>query len=293
MSPAPDTLLFGTAGVPLGSADSSTVRGIEHTFALGLDCQEIEFVNGVKMGLDTAHKVAAGAAARKIRLSAHAPYFINLNSEDRGKRLQSQERILATARIAHACGAGSAVFHAGFYGKSSPELTFGEIKKELSQVVSILRSERVPVTLRVETMGKRSQFGSLEEVLNLCREIEGLQPCLDFSHLHAREGRVNAYEDFARVLSKVEKKLGRAALRNAHIHISGSHYNEAGELKHLDLMQSDFHFDDWIESLANFDVRGLVICESPNREEDALMLKKLYWAQRAKTDDSGSPPARE
>ena len=97
MSPAPDALLFGTAGVPLGSEDTSTVKGIEHTFVLGLDCQEIEFVNGVKMGLDTAHKIAAKAASRKVRLSAHAPYFINLNSEDRGKRLQSQERILATA----------------------------------------------------------------------------------------------------------------------------------------------------------------------------------------------------
>ncbi len=289
MLPAPDTLLFGTAGVPLGSEDSSTVRGIEHTFALGLDCQEIEFVNGVKMGLDTARKVAAGAAAHKIRLSAHAPYFINLNSEDRGKRLQSQERILATARIAHACGALSAVFHAGFYGKSSPEQTFGEIKDELSQVVSILRSDRVPVTLRIETMGKRSQFGSLEEALNVCREIDGLQPCLDFSHLHAREGRINSYDEFARVLSKVEKKLGRAALRNAHIHISGSHFGEAGELKHLDLMQSDFHFDDWIEALVDFDVRGLVICESPNREEDALMLKKLYWGRKDKTNDPAAP----
>ncbi len=293
MLPAPDALLFGTAGVPLGSEDSSTVRGIEHTFALGLDCQEIEFVNGVKMGLDTARKIAAGAAAHKIRLSAHAPYFINLNSEDRGKRLQSQDRILATARIAHACGAGSAVFHAGFYGKSSPEQTFGEIKGELSQVVSILRSERVPVTLRIETMGKRSQFGSLEEVLNLCREIDGLQPCLDFSHLHAREGRINSYDEFARVLSKVEKKLGRAALKNAHIHISGSHFGEAGELKHLDLMQSDFHFDDWIEALVDFDVRGLVICESPNREEDSLMLKKLYLAQKSKTEDPGSPSPRD
>jgi deoxyribonuclease IV len=285
MLPVPDALLFGTAGVPLGSEDSSTLRGIEQTFALGLDCQEIEFVNGVKMGLDTARKVAAAAAARKIRLSAHAPYFINLNSEDRGKRLQSQERILATARIAHACGAESAVFHPGFYGKISPERTFGEIKGELSQVVSILRSERVRVTLRVETMGKRSQFGSLEEVLNLCREIDGVQPCLDFSHLHAREGRINSYDEFVRVLSKVEKKLGRAALRNAHIHISGSHFSEAGELKHLDLMQSDFHFDDWIEALVDFDVRGLVICESPNREEDALMLKKLYWGQKKKTKD--------
>ena len=291
MSPAPETLLFGPAGVPLGSEDASTLRGIEHTSALGLDCEEIEFVNGVKMGLDTARKIAAAAGARKIRLSAHAPYFINLSAEDRGKRLQSQERILATARISQACGAANAVFHAGFYGQRSPEETFAEIKRELAQVVSILRSERVPVTLRVETMGKKSQFGTLEEVLNLCREIEGLQPCLDFSHLHAREGRVNSYDEFARVLSKVEKKLGRSALRNAHIHISGSHYSEAGELKHLDLVQSDFRYDDWIEALADFDVRGCVICESPNREEDALMLKALYKAQRAKADNPVSPSA--
>jgi deoxyribonuclease-4 len=293
MSLAPDTMLFGTAGVPLASADASTIQGIEHIFQIGLDCQEIEFVNGVKMGLDTARKVALKAAARKVRLSVHAPYFINLNSEDRGKRLQSQERILATARIAHACGAGSAVFHAGFYGKSSPEQTFGEIKRELSQVVSILCSERVPVTLRVETMGKRSQFGSLEEVLVLCREIDGLQPCLDFSHLHAREGRLNSYDEFSRVLSKVEKKLGQAALRNAHIHISGSHYSEAGELKHLDLAESDFRYDDWIEALGDFDVRGLVICESPNREEDALMLKKLYRGRKEKTEDPVSSPVQD
>ena len=293
MFPAPRKLLFGTAGVPLGSADASTVQGIEHIFQIGLDCQEIEFVNGVRMGMDTARKVALKAAAREVRLSVHAPYFINLNSQDRGKRLQSQERILASARIAHACGAENVVFHAGFYGKSSLEQAFDEIRKELSQVVSILRSERVPVTLRVETMGKRSQFGSLEEVLNLCREINGLQPCLDFSHLHAREGRVNSYDEFARVLSKVEKKLGRAALRNAHIHISGSHYSQAGELKHLDLKDSDFRYDDWIEALGDFDVRGLVICESPNREEDALMLKKLYRGRKEKTEDPASSPVQD
>jgi deoxyribonuclease IV len=282
MPPAPNSLLFGPAGVPLSSDDSSTVQGIERTRALGLECQEIEFVNGVKMGPDTARKVAAKAAALKIRLSVHAPYFINLNSEDRGKRLQSQERILASARIAHICGAGNVVFHAGFYGKSSPEQAFVEIRKELAQVVSILRSERVPVTLRAETMGKRSQFGSLDEILQLCREIDGLQPCLDFCHIHAREGRFNSYDEFSRILGKVEKKLGRAALRNAHIHIAGVHYSEAGELKHLNLLESDFRFDDWIQALRDFEVQGSVVCESPNREEDALMLQKLYRAQMDK-----------
>jgi deoxyribonuclease IV len=292
MLPAPRALLFGTAGVPLSSDDSSSVQGIERTFALGLECQEIEFVNGVKMGLDTARKVAAKSAARGVRLSVHAPYFINLNSEDRGKRLQSQERILASARIAHACGAGNVVFHAGYYGKSSPEQTFAEIKKELSQVVSILRSERVPVILRAETMGKKSQFGSLDEILLLCREIDGLQPCLDFCHIHAREGRFNSYDEFSRVLSKLEKKLGRAAVGNAHIHISGVHYSEAGELKHLNLQESDFRFDDWIRALRDSDVHGTVICESPNREEDALMLQSLYRAQKEKANDPGPSPAR-
>ncbi len=282
MPTAPESLLFGPAGVPLSSDDTSTIQGIERTRALGLECQEIEFVNGVKMGPDTARKVAAKAAAQKIRLSVHAPYFINLNSEDKGKRLQSQERILASARIAQLCGAANVVFHAGFYGKTSPDQAFAEIRKELAQVVSILRSERVPVTLRAETMGKRSQFGSLDEILLLCREIDGLQPCLDFCHIHAREGRFNSYDEFSRILAKVEKKLGRAALRNAHIHISGVHYSEAGELKHLNLLESDFRFDDWIQALRDFDVRGAVICESPNREEDALMLQKLYRAQKNK-----------
>ncbi len=283
MSPATEKLLFGTAGIPQSTPEASTVAGIERIHELGLDAQEIEFVNGVKMGGDTAQKVALKAAARKVRLSVHAPYFVNLNSEDKGKRLQSQERILASARTAHACGAGNVVFHAGYYGKSSPEQAFSEVRKELAQVVSIIRGERLPVTLRMETMGKRSQFGTLEEVLFLCREIDGLHPCLDFSHLHAREGRVNAYEEFSRVLEKVEKKLGRAALRNSHIHISGCHYGEFGEIKHLNLLESDFHFDDWVQALRDHGVGGTVICESPNQEDDALMLKKLYLAGKEKS----------
>jgi deoxyribonuclease-4 len=131
-------------------------------------------------------------------------------------------------------------------------------------------------------MGKRSQFGSLDEVLTLCREVDGLQPCLDFSHLYAREGKVNSYTDFHRVLSKVARKLGPRALRNAHIHIAGIHYGDKGEIKHLNLEEADFRYDEWLQALRDLAVEGLVICESPNLEEDALMLKKLFLAQREK-----------
>ena len=283
MAIAPRGLLFGTAGVPLSTSEDSSLAAIERIQALGLDCLEIEFVKGVRMGFDTARKVREKAAALGVRLSVHAPYFINLNSEDPGKRLSSQERLLNTARVGAACGAASVVFHAAFYGKDPAEKTYATVKKELGTIQSIVRTERLGITLRVETMGKRSQFGSLDEVLTLCREVDGLQPCLDFSHLYAREGKVNSYMDFHRVLSKVARKLGPRALRDVHIHIAGIHYGDKGEIKHLNLEDADFRYDEWLQALRDLAVEGLVICESPNLEEDALMLKKLYLAQTTKS----------
>ena len=282
MANAPRGLLFGTAGVPLSSTDDSTVAAIERIRALGLDCLEIEFVKGVKMGLDTAAKVREKAASLGVRLSVHAPYFINLNSEDAGKRLASQERILKSARVGAACGAASVVFHAAFYGADPPDKAYAAVRRELRTVMSIVRAERLPVVLRVETMGKRSQFGSLDEVLALCRDVDGLQPCLDFSHLHAREGKVNSYDDFHRVLGKVARKLGPRALKNIHIHIAGIHYGDKGEIKHLDLEEADFRYDEWLEVLRDLGVEGMVVCESPNLEGDALMLKRLYEARAVK-----------
>jgi deoxyribonuclease-4 len=130
--------------------------------------------------------------------------------------------------------------------------------------------------MRPETMGKKSQFGSLEEILFLCQDVEGLLPCIDFSHLYAREGKAKTYLHFNRTLTKIEKKLGKEALKNMHIHISGIAYNEKGELKHLMLNEGDFRYDDWIQALKDQGVAGMVICESPDQEKDALMLKKLY-----------------
>ncbi|MEW5900261.1 MAG: TIM barrel protein [Acidobacteriota bacterium] len=282
MTSASKRLLFGTAGVPLTTPASSTLTAIEHVQRLGLDCLEVEFVRGVKMGADTAGLIRLKAETLAIRLSLHAPYYINLNSAEEGKRLASQERLVASARLAQAMGARTVVFHAGYYGQASPEKTFETVKKGLQEVLSGLKSEKNAVSLRLETMGKRSQFGSLDEVLLLCRELEGLRPCLDFSHIHAREGGSNSYRHFIRILRKVEKKLGQEALADIHIHVAGVHYGDKGEVKHLDLRDSDFRYDDWVQALRDLGVAGMVICESPNLETDALMLKALYNSYRMK-----------
>jgi deoxyribonuclease-4 len=193
------------------------------------------------------------------------------------------ERLLASARMAERCGAKNVVFHCGYYTKDGiekerEERTFQNIKRGVGEVVSILRAERSRVVLRPETMGKKSQFGSLDEVLRLCREVDGLLPCVDFSHLHAREGRrkANSYREFDRILRKIGKKLGEPALKRMHMHVSGVEYNVKGEMKHLNLDESDFRYDEWVQALKDARVEGMVICESPIQERDALILKNLY-----------------
>jgi len=279
MTSASKKLLFGTAGVPQSASAASTLSGIQRISELGLDCLEIEFVRGVKIGSDMCQKIREKAKALNVSLSVHAPYYINLNSPEEGKKLASQERLLTSARMAEKCGAKSVVFHAGYYGGTDPEQAYKTIKKGLLDIVSIVKSERNPATFRPETMGKKSQFGSLEEILFLCRDVDGILPCIDFSHIHAREGKVNSYNEFHRILKKIEKKLGKEALKNIHIHITGVHYTAKGEIKHLNLKDSDFRYDDWIQALKDCTVEGMVICESPNLEQDAKMLKNLYYGK--------------
>ncbi|HWQ44964.1 MAG TPA: deoxyribonuclease IV [Methanosarcina barkeri] len=269
-------LLFGTAGIPRSAKGNNSIAGIERLRELDLDCMELEFVQGVRMGETGAGNVLEAAEKRNIALSVHAPYYINLNSPEEEKLKASQERIYKAARIGSLCGAESIVLHAAFYQKSSKQDTYKRVSKALKELTGQLRDEGIRAVLRPETMGKRTQFGTLEEVLALSTEIEGVMPCLDFSHMHAREGKENSYSEFMAILSKVEETLGKEGLSNMHMHISGIKYDKNGEKKHLTLKESDFNYPELLRAIKEFEIGGLVICESPSLEEDALLLRRIY-----------------
>jgi deoxyribonuclease-4 len=269
-------LLFGTAGVPRSTKLPSTVSGIERVAELGLGCMEMEFVQGVRMGEPAAYQVAEVAARTGIELSAHAPYFLNFNAHEPEKIKASKERLLTTARIASLCGARSIVFHAAFYLGDSPPKTYATVKEHLAEVLNQLKSEGNRVCVRPEITGKGSQFGTIDEILDLCTELEGLAPCIDFAHWHARTRKFNSYPEFTAILEQVKECLGRAALDDMHIHLSGIAYGNKGEINHLDLKESDLRYAELLQALKDYGVKGLLISESPNLEGDALLLKETY-----------------
>ena len=220
--------------------------------------------------------MAETAAREGVKLSAHGPYFVNLNAREPEKITASQERILQTARIGAICGAQSIVFHAAYYLGDPPEKTYQTVKKNLGEVINQLKQENNRVWVRPEVMGKLSQFGTIEEVLNLCTELEGVGIGMDFAHWHARTGEYNSYPEFASILEQIKRRLGDQALDDMHIHVSGIAFGKKGEIKHLNLKESDLRYEELLRALKDYQAKGLVICESPNLEQDALLLQENY-----------------
>lgn len=275
----PSRLLFGTAGTPKSSKKRNSISGIERVNELGLGCMELEFVRGVKMGEATAADVHEKAQNEDISLSVHGPYYINLNSREPEKIDASIERIYKSSRIGSLCGARNIVFHPAYYHKEDTQKVYDKVSGLLKQLVSRLNDEGIEVILRPETTGKGTQFGSLQENVRLGAEIENVLPCIDFAHLHARSnGAENSYEEFSATLELVENELGREGLNDMHMHVSGIEYGEKGERNHLNLGDSDLKYQELMRALKDFKVKGLLICESPDNEGDALLLKKTYEA---------------
>jgi deoxyribonuclease-4 len=237
---------------------------------------ELEFVRGVSMGEKKAALVKAAAREHGVALTVHAPYYINFNSLEPDKVEASKKRLLDSARIGALCGATSVAFHAGYYMEEPPAKTFRKIRKGLREVLRILRREGVDIRLRPETSGRASQFGTLDEVIALSAELDGMAPCIDFAHLHAYAGAMNSYDEFAEVLETIRRELGDEALADMHIHTSGIHYGSKGELNHLNLDESDLDYVALLRALKSFGVGGKLICESPNREADAIVMKEKH-----------------
>lgn len=272
-----DKLLFGTAGIPLTTPDRNLLNGIGYLDKLNLDGMELEFVRSVNVNEALAQKIDDQRKKYNKLLTCHGQYFINLSSLEKPKIHASIDRILNAARIANLCGAWSLTFHAAFYQKQDAKKVYNDVKGHLKTIRKTLDDESNDIWIRPETTGKGTQFGTIDEILKLSNDIDGVMPCIDFSHLHARSvGKYNTYDEFTEVLEKVEKALGKNGLNNMHIHLSGINYGEKGERNHLILEESDMNYKDFLKTLKEFNAKGIVISESPNIEEDAILMKKYY-----------------
>jgi deoxyribonuclease-4 len=268
---------FGTVGSPMGTPKKpgGSVGAIEFSKSIGLDALELGWVQAVRVSEETCAAIKKTAQEQGVALSVHAPYFINLNA-DADEWPKSRKRLMDAAHYGHLAGATEIVFHPGSYFGRDPREVMKVALPRLEKCVVELRKAGNPVTLRPETMGKSAMLGSFEDALEMSRQIAGVQPCLDFAHLHARpgDGTVNSVNEWSRLLEAYATALGAQALTSLHIHLSGIEYGPKGEKNHLPLAEADLKWKDLFKALKKFGCGGRILCESPVMEEDALMMKK-------------------
>lgn len=266
-------LKFLTAGIPTVAKDYS--EAFDKLRELKLDGIELEFVHGVRMSEATQEVVKKNKG--DLILTSHAPYYINLNAKEPEKVEASIERILDTARMANSLGAYSIVYHAAFYLGQEKDVVAKKLLKEHEKIVEVLEKEKNKIWIRPETTGKTSQWGDVDEIIELCKNFKQVLPCIDFSHVHARSnGGFNTYDDFCGILDKIAKNLGEVAIKNFHAHIAGIQYSAKGEIRHLNFKDADMNYKDLLKAMKKFGVCGAVICESPNIEVDCRILKEYY-----------------
>ncbi|MBL7100557.1 MAG: TIM barrel protein [Nanoarchaeota archaeon] len=251
---------------PAGNCDKDIISSLNRLKSeLNLQSQEVEFTLGVKMKNETAKAVGELRKKLGIELSVHAPYYINLSSEDKAKLKKSFNWVFLSCERGHHMGARKIVLHPGFYLKKNPSRTFDIVLENIKRLQKEIRKRKWNVELAPETTGKLSAFGNLDEIIELTRKAK-CSFCVDFAHLYARQqGKIN----FAEVLDKLK------SFNHIHSHFSCIAFTKKGERKHLDISVNKPPFKELAKELLKRKVNITIIAESPRTWRDSLAMKKI------------------
>ena len=251
---------FGPSG--LGPVKDA-ISNLEEYHKLGLKACEIAFTYGIYIKeKEDAIKIGKKAKKLGIKLSVHAPYWINLNSVDKKKIEESKKRILDCCKIGTFLKAERVVFHAGFYGKMSKEETYENIKDRILEMREEIKKENYTPQLAPEIMGKINVFGSVDEISKLFKETK-CSFCIEFAHILAR------YKDY-----QIKKTLSEFKdSKELHIHFSGIDYGEKGEKNHKKTDKKEW--EKLIPELPK-NKEIVIINESPFPIEDSVLGLSIY-----------------
>ena len=257
----------------------STIDAPKFVYDVGLDAYEYEAGNGIASS--PAMLAAIGERVREygIKMSFHTPYFISLSGVEEEKRLKSIKYIEDSINAAYLLGAKTIVVHTGSAAKITRDEAMRLASDTLVKALSAVDTKGIKIGL--ETMGKKNQLGTLDEVIELCRLDSALVPVVDFGHLNARDcgGIFVTSDDYLRVFDKIDRNLGAEIACNLHCHFSKIEWTDKGEKKHLTFSDTVYgpDFEPLIEGIVKNGLSPTIISESAGTQsDDALAMKKYY-----------------
>ncbi|MCL2142813.1 MAG: TIM barrel protein [Methanomassiliicoccaceae archaeon] len=222
-----------------------------------------------------ASLIPMGKMAKRldVKVSLHTPYYMDLGSNN-----ELTERCLNNIRhagiITNALGGDVVVTNLGLYDDADDtEGTDANIIDNVTEIMGWWKDAGIKTHLGIEITGRLEAFGSLEQVLSLCGEADGVVPVLNFPHHHARtNGSLVTPADFTDVLNAIAPYCKGSI----HTLFSGVEHFAGNERRLTPIKKGDLKFEPLGEALADLGQDVTVISGSPLLEHDAMYMKVIH-----------------
>lgn len=270
---------FGPAGIPLSCKGRTLKDGIRDVANLDLNAMEIQLIRAVGSNMDNLKEIGKVAENLDVKLSVHAPYYMDFAGNKETVE-RSIENLKWSGILAQEMKADIVTTHVALYGNNSKKATLEKVVENIRVVRDWYKKQKVKTLIGLETSGHQKVFGSVDEILAVCKRIANTMPVLNFAHIHAREyGSLKKKDDFQEIFDKV-KKVTKS--KKFYTHFSGVEHDGGNKKRCTPIKKGDMRFDPLADCiLDNKDYRIVIISGSPLLEHDAMYMKVIL--ERVKT----------
>ena len=232
----------------------------------------ITLASGLVQNFQEVRELGEMGREMDVELSIHTPYYMDLVSNS-----ELTERCIDNIRwagvIADQMGAGMVVTHLGLYGDGERKKAKKAIVENVESVMEWWEANKLRPMVGLETSGRQEVFGSLDEILEICDDMKGAVPVINFAHVHAREaGGLREPQDFGTLLDRVKGYVDG----HYYTHFSGVEHEAGNEKRITPIKKGDLRFEPLAEYLADENPDITVISSSPLLEHDAMYMKVIY-----------------
>ncbi|MEG1495569.1 MAG: TIM barrel protein [Bacilli bacterium] len=292
--------IFGVYGYPknffsseLGSRRENIFKWL---FEHNLNALELDWTYGTFMNEKRANRYRELASIYKIKLSLHAPKNIDFISPNRNTQLFSLNQLKRALEQASKLSCSDLVVGLGL---SNKEADITALINRLTKEIGPIIKKYPQINIHFEPALKINEFGSLEELLLLCKKLH-TYPYINLMNFHAYlGGTLINREKIIHIFKQVIASLGMEVLPKLMVSICPIAYQHGvicpktfGEehLGQLSLFDSNSTYypkaNDYIEAILKLNIRPVTISRTYQSEElGAMRLRDSYFFNELKQNN--------
>lgn len=231
----------------------------------------ISLASGLAQTYSEFNEIGEMGREMDVQLSMHTPYYMNLGSNDE-LTAKCLNALKWAAMMTDQMNGKIVVTHMGLYDDSPKKQTKKNIIDNLTDIMAWWEDNGIRPKLGLEMSGRQEVFGSTAEVFEVCDNVPGTIPVINFAHVHARNPVMHEPEDFGALIDEVRPYTGN----DIYAHFSGVEHEGGNEKRITPIKRGDLKFEPLAEYLADETANVTIISSSPLLEHDAMYMKLIY-----------------